>query len=81
MFGVENDQISFITVQFELVQSHPVLNVNHAGFDSPNSDVLVDIIAMGECRVELTVISIKNEMISYAFVECHPRETCTEGRE
>ena len=61
IFGAENYKFSFIAVQFELVQSHPVLNVHYAGFDSLNSLVLVNFIAIAECRVELAIICIKVE--------------------
>ena len=61
MFGAKNYKFSFIAVQFELVQSHPVLNVHYAGFDSLNSLVLVNFIAIAECRVELAIICIKVE--------------------
>ena len=61
MFGVENDKFSFITVQFELVQSHPVHNVHYAGFDSLNGIVLVNINAIGECCIKLAVVCIKVE--------------------
>ena len=29
MFGVENDKLSFIAVQFEFVQNHPVNDVHY----------------------------------------------------